>query len=78
MPEQRTCQGCGKVYWWPGARWQHEQCKPSPNVATNTVATNKPATNKERTANRRDRASYNTYQRDYMKRKRAGKAGKAP
>jgi len=24
MAEKRVCGGCGKTYWWPGERWQHE------------------------------------------------------
>lgn len=36
MPEQRTCV-CGKSYWWPGARWQHEGCT---NGASNNEASN--------------------------------------
>lgn len=36
--------------------------------ATNSIATNKSATN---TLNRRKRADYNAYQREYMRKKRA-------
>ena len=25
MAEKRMCGGCGKTYWWPGERWQHEK-----------------------------------------------------
>ena len=26
MGEKRRCEGCGKDYWWPACRWQHEKC----------------------------------------------------
>ena len=26
MGEKRRCDGCGKEYWWPSCRWQHEKC----------------------------------------------------
>ena len=33
MAETRVCAGCGRKYWWPGARWQHEKCVVQPVVA---------------------------------------------
>ena len=27
MSEKRRCDGCGKEYWWPAAKWQHEGCE---------------------------------------------------
>ena len=26
MAEKKTCPGCGKTYWSPGADWQHKDC----------------------------------------------------
>jgi hypothetical protein len=29
MAERKTCDGCGKTYWSPGADWQHASCVPA-------------------------------------------------
>ena len=87
MAEQRICPRCRKSYWWPSARWQHEDERCSlvdgavrvmVEDATNTVKPSAVATNgvvtaatNERTANRRSREDYNAYQREYMRKRRA-------
>lgn len=67
LPGQIEC-SCGRGYW-PSQRWIHAGCATN-KPATNAVATNRIATN-ERTANRRSRESYNAYQREYMRKRRA-------
>lgn len=69
LPEQRVCDGCGALYWWPGARWQHENCKPPlTELVVNTeesVVVNK--RNKDR---HKDKGARRVYMREYMRRRR--------
>jgi hypothetical protein len=76
MVQDPVCEVCKSRHH---PRQSHRFATNAAPAATNRVvsATNKgpSATNKKavsRTPNRRDRDSYNAYQRDYMRRKRAG------
>lgn len=72
MPEQRTCPGCGKLYWWPAARWQHMQCE-SIAIAAEAraeIATPKAKVNKLG-APVKPKFDRTTYQRELMRKRRA-------
>ena len=77
MAEKRRCDGCGKEYWWPGARWQHEGCV----VPVEVVGVVEPADagvfREEQPGDlgrkqRWSRKDYNAYQREYMRKRRHG------
>jgi hypothetical protein len=53
MPERRSCSGCGKEYWWPSARWQHENCVVV-NAATNVVVNGRTKDRHRKTTERRE------------------------
>lgn len=59
---------CGKSYW-PNQAWLHKGC--AINAAPVAINKRGVAINAGKSANRRDRAVYNGYMRDYMKRYRA-------
>jgi len=83
MPEQRTCEGCGDLYWWPKGSWQHEGCASNGHLtASNEVIPEIQETPPKvtpavhginGTKQRWSRESYNAYMRDYMKRRRGEK-----
>ena len=64
MPELRRCEGCGKDYWWPAARWQHEACEVRREGR-------KVSPVKQRWA----REKYNAWMRDYLRKRRAKRLG---
>ena len=84
MSEKRRCDGCGKDYWWPAAKWQHEGCVlHSVDTACDAESVSGAPVNNEverlpeRLPERKQRWSkeaYNAYQREYM-RKRRSKGG---
>jgi hypothetical protein len=56
MAERRSCV-CGKEYWWPAARWQHEQC-----AINNVSAINADAINEFGRLSVQDRPSFDVAQ----------------
>jgi len=82
MPEKRICDGCGKEYWWPGAKWQHIGCvKSDPpkrdegKSRTRVVSVKKDRVAKPQTWTTREeyKAHMRAYMRDYMRKRRAEK-----
>jgi hypothetical protein len=67
MAERRSCV-CGKEYWWPAARWQHEKCVVV-NAATNVVVN---ARTKDRHKDTPERKEYVKMKMREYRRKRAG------
>ena len=66
MAEKRTCDGCGKEYWWP-ARWQHKDCNVLPKVDESVGRDTAVADVVAGTKVRFDRTAY---QREYMRKRR--------
>lgn len=84
--EQKTCLGCGKLYWHPGQVWQHKDCVVRTEAVGKTLKKSKAVALKVgepevgRPAakhGRQDREAYNAYMREYMRKKYAEKKGKA-
>jgi len=71
MPEQRTCEGCGDLYWWPKGSWQHEGCVS--HVVNEVAPKSEDATDEVPKSYRyRDVEARRAYMRDYMKKRRGG------
>ena len=75
MSERRVCDGCGKDYWWPNARWQHEGCVlRSADTKSGVEPVSGERADREVDPGRKQRWSreaYNAYQREYMRKRRA-------
>ena len=70
---RKTCEGCEKLYWSPGADWQHRACG---EIKAGVIVPNERQATDDSTEvkSRFDRTSY---QREYMKKYRQRKRDEA-
>lgn len=72
MAEQRICDRCLKLYWWPAAAWQHEKCVANAASNTATMANSEPQSVANTSTYRyRDAEARRAYQREYMRVRRS-------